>query len=62
MFDKYSDIVTVDDVCKMLNICKNNAYQLVKEGKLHAWKIGRTWKIAKQSVIDYVKANTKSYF
>ena len=62
MFNEYSDVVTVEEVCSMLNIGKNNAYSLVKEGKLHAWKIGRTWKIAKESVVDYIRSNTKPYF
>ena len=55
MFETYEDMVTIDDVCQMLNIGKNNAYRLLKEGKLHAFKIGRIWKISRQSVIEYVK-------
>lgn len=39
MFETYEDMVTIDDVCQMLNIGKNNAYRLLKEGKLHAFKI-----------------------
>lgn len=35
MFETYEDMVTIDDVCQMLNIGKNNAYRLLKEGKLH---------------------------
>ena len=54
-------MVTIDDVCQMLNIGKNNAYRLLKEGKLHAFKIGRIWKISRQSVIEYVNHNTKLY-
>lgn len=50
MFETYEDMVTIDDVCQMLNIGKNNAYRLLKEGKLHAFKIGRIWKISRQSV------------
>ena len=52
MFETYEDMVTIDDVCQMLNIGKNNAYRLLKEGKLHAFKIRRIWKISIQSVIN----------
>ena len=52
---------SIDDVCSMLNIGKNAAYRLLKEDKLHAFKIGRIWKISKLSVIEYVKYNTKTY-
>lgn len=61
MFETYEDIVMVEDVCQMLNIGKNNAYRLLKEGKLHAFKIGRIWKISKSSVVEYVRHNTKKY-
>ena len=61
MFQDYDEVVTIEDVCAMLKIGKNNAYRLVKEDKLHGWKIGRTWKIARQSVSDYIKANTRTY-
>jgi len=61
MFEQYEDMVTIDDVCQMLNIGKNSAYRLLKEGKLHAFKIGRIWKISKFSVMEYVTSNTKSY-
>lgn len=61
MFEQYEDMVTIDDVCQMLNIGKNNAYRLLKEGKLHAFKIGRIWKISKNSVMEYVASNTRAY-
>ena len=61
MFETYEDMVTIDDVCQMLNIGKNNAYRLLKEEKLHAFKIGRIWKISRQSVIEYVNHNTRLY-
>ncbi len=61
MFDAYEDIVTLEDVCAMLNIGKNGAYRLLKEGKLHGFKIGRIWKISKKSVIDYIVYNTAAY-
>ena len=52
MFETYEDMVTIDDVRQMLHIGKNNTYRLLKEGKLHAFKIRRIWKISKQSVIN----------
>lgn len=61
MFDAYEDVVTIDDVCSMLAIGKNGAYRLLREGKLHGFKIGRIWKISRNSVIDYINQNTKPY-
>ncbi len=61
MFEAYDDMVTIDDVCDILHIGKNAAYRLLKEDKLHAFKIGRIWKISKESLIEYVRKNTKVY-
>ena len=34
MFQEYEDMVTIDDICSMLNIGKNAAYRLLKEAGL----------------------------
>lgn len=61
MLNEYNDMITVDEVCEILKIGRNNAYKLLNEGKLHAFKIGRIWKISRQSVIDYICKNTPIY-
>ena len=52
--DTYSDLITVDELCDMLASGKNTAYNLLNTKKIKAFRIGRTWKIARQSVIDYI--------
>ena len=52
--DAYSDLITVDELCDMLAIGKNTAYNLLNAKKIKAFRIGRTWKIARQAVIDYI--------
>ncbi len=54
MFEHYSDLVTVEELCEMLSIGKNAAYQLLSSGKLKAFRYNRVWKIPKQGVIEYV--------
>ena len=61
MFNEYGDMITIEDVCSMLNIGKNNAYRLLKEGKIHAFKIGRIWKFTQESVEEYIRLNTPLY-
>lgn len=54
MFEKYPDIVGVDDVCDMLKIGKNKTYDLLRTNQIISKRIGKVYKIPKQSVIDYV--------
>lgn len=52
--DNYNDMISLDDLCEMLTIGKNTAYSLLKSGQIKAFKIGRIWKIPRESVSEYV--------
>ena len=54
MFAEYPDIVTVNDLVKMLHIGRNRAYKLVGDGSIRTIRFGTTHRIPKQCVIDYV--------
>jgi len=54
MFRNYPDILTVEEVCSALNIGKNTAYQLIKNGDLKSIRIGKVHKIPKIWLIEYV--------
>ncbi len=54
MFPDYPDIVTVNQLQKMLGISRHLAYKLIDYGEVQAVKIGRSLKIPKVSVINYV--------
>ena len=47
-------IMTVDELCESLDISQNIAYQLLKTGQIPCFKIGRVWKIPRQSVSDFI--------
>ena len=55
MFEKYKDIVTVDELCEMLNISRNLAYRLLKAKKVQGIRVGRAHRIPKTNIIDYIK-------
>lgn len=52
--DSYGDMISLDELCEMLAIGKNTAYHLLKTDQIHAFKIGRIWKIPRESVSKYV--------
>lgn len=57
MFQEYPDIVTVDDLQKMLRIGRNTAYGLIKDGAIKTVRVSpRKVIIPKKSVIDFVNA------
>lgn len=55
MFQNESDyMITIDELCDMLCIGKNTAYYLLNTKQIDAFKIGRNWKIPKDSVIKFI--------
>lgn len=52
--ETYNDMISIDDLCEMLSIGKNTAYHLLKTNQIKAFKIGRIWKIPRESVSKYV--------
>ena len=59
MFNKFSDMVTVDELCEMLRIGRNKAYDLLCSGKVKGFCDGRLRMIPKEAVIDYIRSNIK---
>ena len=51
----YNDMISLDDLCEMLTIGKNTAYQLLRTKQIKAFKIGRIWKIPRESVSEYIQ-------
>lgn len=60
MFNEYKDILSVNDLCKALNICKSIAYKLLRENQIKYKRIGNIYKIPKKYLIEYIESLTTS--
>lgn len=55
MFEKYPDVVEVDDLRVMLGgISKKLAYRLLADQEIKSVRVGRSYKIPKICVIEYL--------
>ena len=54
VFESYSDIVSVDDIMRMLGIGKSSVYSLLKTNQIKHVRVGRKYVIPKQAVIDFI--------
>lgn len=57
----YNDMISIKDLCEMLAIGKNTAYHLLKTNQIKAFKIGRIWKIPRESVSEYVLSHKNNF-
>lgn len=51
-------LITIEELCESLMIGKNAAYKLLKEGRIKSFRIGRGWKIPRESLDDFIKQQT----
>jgi len=55
MFTEYPDVVDVEQLRKMLGgISRKLAYRLLASGELRCVRIGRSYRIPKRCVIEYL--------
>ena len=41
MLENYNETITIDDLCEILHIGKNKAYELLKWGFIKSLKVGK---------------------
>ena len=57
MLDTYGDVLSLEDLKEILMVGTTSAYKLLREQKIHAFRIGNRWKIPKESVIRYLSSS-----
>ncbi|MDO4322784.1 MAG: helix-turn-helix domain-containing protein [Lachnospiraceae bacterium] len=55
MLEGYTDVLDIKDLCAILRIGRKTAYRLLQNGEISYLKIGRKYKIPKESVIQYLR-------
>ena len=61
MYKKYPDVVSMQQVCEMLNIGRNYAYRLIRSGKLKRMDDCRIIRVTKNAVIEYAEQNPQLF-
>ena len=59
MLEQFNDVLTIEEVCSILMIGRNRAYEILKNGSLKGFQMGRVWKIPKIAVEEYLKQQAK---
>ena len=54
MLESYSEILDLNDVCKILRIERKLAYKLVQSGEIPSRKVGYRYRIPKHALISYI--------
>lgn len=55
MLENYPDILTIKQLKEVLKISQNKALDILHNGEIQYFRIGRSIKIPKKAVIDYIE-------
>jgi excisionase family DNA binding protein len=55
MFSHYPDIMSVNDLRSALGIGRTKAYELINSGEIKSIKVGKSIKIPKIALLDYIR-------
>lgn len=57
LFKDYPDVVSIPQLSQMLSISNKTAYRLLKENQIPHFKIGRSYRIPKLNILNYISVN-----
>jgi len=50
-----NEIMTISQVAKYLQISEITTYRLVQEGKIPAFKVGRSWRVKREDLNEFIE-------
>lgn len=53
-YDSLPLVLTVADICKVLDISRNTAYQMINSGAIKAIRVSKQIRIPKDALIEYL--------
>jgi len=59
MLTEYPDLLSVEDVVKILGVSRQYVYQMINDGYLYGVKIGKAYKVSKIRLIEYLIGDDK---
>jgi excisionase family DNA binding protein len=53
------ELLTLKEVCELLQVTQTTVYKLIKAGKIPAFRIGSDWRFRKDLIVRWMAENTK---
>ena len=60
MLRDYPDIMNIEQVSQILGVSTKTGYKLIKDGELCCMKVGRTYRIPKVHLLEYLCIGSRS--
>lgn len=54
MLEQFDYLLTVEEAQEILKMSRNCVYRILRSGELKGYQQGRSWRIPKQAILEYV--------
>lgn len=54
MLNNTKDVLTLKELQELLHIGKNTALRLVQSGDIEGFRVGKQWRVMKESIVKYM--------
>lgn len=51
-----NDILNLNETADYLRVSKQTVYNMIKDGRIKAYKLGREWKILRSDIVAYLES------
>ena len=51
-----NDILNLNETADYLRVSKQTVYNMIKDGRIKAYKVGREWKILRSDIVVYLES------
>lgn len=58
--DQQPEVLNVEEVADLLKVSEQTVYNMIKDGRLKAVKVGREWRFMKQDIMSILSDNEES--
>lgn len=55
-----SDTLTLKDTAQYLRVTKQTVYNMVKKGRIKAYKVGREWRFFRSDIMAYLESTSNN--
>lgn len=59
MLEQYDLVLVPEEADEILRIGMNRVYKMLNNGELKAHHVGRTWRVSRESIINYFMENAQ---
>lgn len=60
--EDYPIVLRIDDLIEILSIGRNAAYDLIRSGEIRSIRIGKSYRIPRDAVVEYINGTCKEKY